>query len=258
MNNTNNKAYWENYVKYWQERVKKTNDGEQKDKTTSDIIQEVFFELLNVEENEKFLDYGCGTARMYEKYKTKYKNCNYYGCEISHNAIEIAIDRFPELNNHMYETDGETVALEDNSFDKIFCFAVLDACNQEKVISELIRITRVGGRILLTGKNFNYHNTDELALDAENGAKKKNFPNHFTDVKSLEKQLINSNVKIIDKFYYEKRGDFSENKYKKEEPAKFYEWCFLIEKTTNERITFSKFCYEESKTYMEFVNREIK
>ena len=45
----------------------------------------------------------------------------------------------------------------------------------------MIRVTELGGRILITGKNDKYYADDEQAYIAEEAARKKGHPNYFTD-----------------------------------------------------------------------------
>ena len=70
MDNTNSKQYWNDYVAYWEDRVKEANDGKEiRDKTSDDAILEQYFKKLQVKPGEQFLDYGCGSGRLYPIYK---------------------------------------------------------------------------------------------------------------------------------------------------------------------------------------------
>ena len=54
LDNTNNKAFWNNYVTYWENRVKETNEGKEvKDRTSDDSILESYFKQLKVENTDK-------------------------------------------------------------------------------------------------------------------------------------------------------------------------------------------------------------
>ena len=74
--NTNNKEFWNNYVTYWESKVEEANkDAVAKDKTVDDKLLEVFFDKLNVQPNEKVLDYGCGSCRLYPILSLEYFFC---------------------------------------------------------------------------------------------------------------------------------------------------------------------------------------
>lgn len=153
--NTNNKEYWKNYTQYWKERVETTNNRiTQKDKTASDDIIGSQLDLLDVLPEEDFLDYGCGFCRLYPYYQkvTGYKSAHYYGCEISETTLNVAFRQYPELKERCVVFDGRRTPYSDNRFDKIICYGVFDACDQENTIIELLRILRVGGNCCLPVK----------------------------------------------------------------------------------------------------------
>ena len=49
MDNTNNKKYWDDYVTYWENKVKEANNKKSvKDRTNDDVILETYYKKLNV------------------------------------------------------------------------------------------------------------------------------------------------------------------------------------------------------------------
>ncbi len=254
--NTNNKKYWNDYVTYWETRVESANDGsEKKDKTPDDILLEYYFNLLSVKETDAFLDFGCGSGRLFPIFENRTgTGGNYMGIDISRVSLEHAQQRFPQLriNERLFEYDGLTVPFENNSFDKIVSFGVFDACSQEEILMELLRVLKPGGELFITGKNCRYHADDEQALTAEINARKKGHPNHFTDVRCMREQLEHRQFKIEREFFFIRRGDFARNVYKTQLPPVFYEWALLIEKGDASRTdgVFSKFSGEYSETFL--------
>lgn len=231
--NTNNKEYWEEYVNYWVHRVEETNDGKSDDKTMSDIVQGKCFDRLDVTPEDIFLDFGCGFCRIYPRYQTKTSGGrNYYGLDIAQAPLKIAETAYPELKTgrQLFVFDGEKMPFETQMFDKIFCFGVFDACRQEQIIMQLIDRLKLGGRLLITGKNNCYYENDEAALTAEINARKKGHPNYFTDIHKLVKYLEAMGVSITDSNYFLRRGDFAEMKYVEEMPDVFYEWMLLLQR----------------------------
>lgn len=78
---------------------------------------------------------------------------------------------------------------EDESFDVIVCMGVFDCCDQEVTLKELLRVLKVNGKLLTSGKNKNYFGNDNPAWIAEVNARKKGQPNSFTDVRNILEQL---------------------------------------------------------------------
>ena len=247
--NLNNKTYWNEYVTYWENRVNDTNKGvEKKDITSSDDILVKNLAMLELSEDDAFLDYGCGTCRLYEEYKRLFPNSkNYYGVDISEIALEKAKKKFEDIpDGHLLTTDGIRNPFDDNTFDKIFCYGVLDCCDQEIIISELIRVAKVEGLIWITGKNFYYYEDDDLAYEAEIKARNNNFPNHFTKVEKLLKQLLEGGVEIVKTLYFPRRGNAARFEYSLDPQEKFYEWAMLIRKKMDKEVTLSNIAFEYS------------
>ncbi|MCM1201654.1 MAG: class I SAM-dependent methyltransferase [Bacteroides fragilis] len=152
MDNTNSKQYWNDYVTYWENRVKETNEGKEvKDRTNDDYILKTYFEKLKVKETDFLLDFGCGSGRLYPIYRKSISNKNdkYFGLDISGVCLEHAekMNEGLKVGDNLREFDGMHIPFENNMFDKIICFGVFDACNQEIIIQELLRVLNGGGII---------------------------------------------------------------------------------------------------------------
>lgn len=234
--NTNNKDFWNNYVTYWENKVEQAN-GEKNavDKTSDDKNLETYFKKLRVEETDQFLDFGCGSGRLYPIYKETVGEevQNYIGIDISGVCLEHAQNNYKglKINKNLIEFDGLHIPYENETFDKIMCFGVFDACNQEEIIRELLRVLKTEGLLLITGKNNKYFSDDEEALTAEVNARKKEHPNSFTDVNDLVKQLNNHGAEIVENYFFLRRGDFPKNVFVTEMPDEFYEWALILRKT---------------------------
>ena len=237
MDNTNNKKYWNDYVTYWENRVKETNNGKEvKDKTSDDGILEKYYKKLDVKSEDIFLDYGCGSGRLYSIYKKELgTGGNYVGVDVSSVCLAHAEQENEDLKvgDNLKEFDGIYIPYENDSFDKIICFGVFDACNQELVIRELFRVLKTGGLLLITGKNNQYYEDDEKAYVAEVNARKKGHPNYFTDVRNLTLQLKEHGVQLNETCFFLRRGDFPNDKMTLKMPKIFYEWAYLLEKTAD-------------------------
>lgn len=155
--NTNNKEFWNNYVTYWENKVKQANEEKNAaDRTSDDKNLETYFRKLDVTKKDKFLDFGCGSCRLFPIYLNVVgeDSQNYIGIDISGVSLEHAERKYSKLglNKNLIEFDGIHIPFGNETFDKIMCFSVFDACSQEETIKELLRILKKDGLILLTGK----------------------------------------------------------------------------------------------------------
>lgn len=259
MDNTNSKEYWNEYVAYWEHRVEEANNKKEvKDKTSDDTLLEIYYKKMNVRKNDIFLDYGCGSGRLYKSYRREFgSDNNYYGVDISGVCLQHAEKAYDELKigENIREIDGLHIPFNNGTFDKIICFGVFDACNQEKIIKELLRVLKVGGTLLLTGKNNQYFSDDQAAAIAETNARKKGHPNYFTDVHGFIKQLTGHGVQIQDSYYFLRRGDFSIDKYEKTIPDIFYEWALFLSKQEENLKEYQQFSNIYSRTFEDEIGK---
>lgn len=251
------KEYWnETYMKYWnsvtddanqegsQTEISKETEGDCK--APGERCLTAFFEILQSKKEEKLLDYGCGFGRFYPYFSEK---SEYYGIDISHAMIEECQRRYPHARARFLVAEGENLPFAGGFFDEIVCFGVFDACYQEHALEEMMRVCKVGGKILITGKNINYFVNDEQAVTAEEAARKKGHPNYFTDVKKMLQQL-HGFVDIVESRYFAYRGDFATATYANAMPEEFYEWGIIFRKVANSAsLKLEKFSDEYSNTW---------
>ena len=132
----------------------------------------------------------------------------------------------------------ENTSFHNDMFDKIICWATFECLDQNIALCEMIRITKIGGNILFTGKNIEYFDDDKLAYIAEKKALEKNFPNNFTDVDKLIKLLPSLGLKLILCRGFRYRGDFALNKFENLNiyNNKFYEYILILKKIENKKF----------------------
>jgi ubiquinone/menaquinone biosynthesis C-methylase UbiE len=238
------KFYKENYfnkkyVDYWKSRVNEAGKG------LSGIIrgdirtEGDFIYIDNIKKylikNLKILDVGCAWGR-YFKYFIK-KNMQVYGIDISKAMLDVAKQNYGK-KVRLKHAVAEKIPFKSNYFDILFCAAVFDCTDQNKSLNEFFRVTKINGKILFTGKNIDYLKNDKKAIEAEIAASKKKHPNSFSKVAKIIKLIENSDHKIIKKFFFIKRGDFSKNKFLIDMPNNFYEYLLIIKKG-KKKINFS-------------------
>lgn len=242
------KEYWnENYFKYWKKRVEESNESSYSEnsskiikgdaKVAGDGILEELIKKAEIKDG-KILEIGCGWGRLFDIYSNL--GLSIYAIDISKKMVEEAKKNRTYQVVEIKEAEIENIPYKENFFDFVSCFATFDATYQDKALSEMMRVLKKKGKILLTGKNKSYHKDDKLAIDAEKGARNKGHPNYFTDLKYLKEQIKSKGHSISYEMYFPRRGDFAKFNFTEIMPNKFYEYYIVIQKLTD-KYNFDKF-----------------
>jgi SAM-dependent methyltransferase len=95
------------------------------------------------------LDVGCGVGQVVERWsKAGYEA---YGVDVS----EPNIDRARKISDRCQLYDGRTLPFPDQQFAGVGALNVLEHVDEpEKFISELVRVTQIGGRLVVSSPNF--------------------------------------------------------------------------------------------------------
>lgn len=103
-------------------------------------------EALNV------LDAGCGEGHLLQLLEEKNKNNNYYGIDLTSEALKRARERCPRAK--FIQGDLSKIDMPDNFFDFIVCTETLEHVDTyQEAINEFKRILKPGGYIVLTFPN---------------------------------------------------------------------------------------------------------
>lgn len=190
----------EEYTKYWASAVNKSVDG-----TVIAGINEAkhFLQDLKIGKQNRVLDLGCSFGRMYEALSA-YSN-QVYGIDPDLFAVEKA--RL-HLYKEVRQSSAEATGFDKDFFDTVFCWAVFDVVEHTKGLAEINRVLKIGGKLLLTGKNDRYLPDDDLAFKAEKNAFLKGFPNRFTDLSIITKNFETLGFQLDKLFLFPRRGDF--------------------------------------------------
>jgi ubiquinone/menaquinone biosynthesis C-methylase UbiE len=254
------KQYWnENYYRYWMSRVDESNDKSieskiiSKDFVTNGInIYDQFFTKNSLNQGN-VLDVGCGWGRIFPLLLDR--GLDIFGIDISSFMISKSKKKWKTRNKVKLLIEGvaEDTHFQDSFFDNLLCLATFDATYQAEALSEFLRITKPGGMIYLSGKNYCYYDNDKAALAAEIGASNKGHPNFFTDVKKMITILNKERHEIIGEYYFPYRGDFAKLKYTTNIPEFFYEYFIVIRRGSSqsniENISFNHSLTYEKPSY---------
>lgn len=106
--------------------------------------------ILNVQPNEKILEVGIGTGLALPMYPT---HCQIVGIDFSEGMLEKARQRAAEhrmSHVQLHRMDAGAMEFPDDSFDTVVAAYVVTAVpDYRKVVNEMIRVCRPGGRIIM-------------------------------------------------------------------------------------------------------------
>lgn len=187
------------YTDYWSSTVNKSVDG-----TVIAGAKEVLhiIEYLQLKKTDNGLDLGCSFGRLQEVLSTCCDTV--YGVDVDQYAVEKArLQAYEEVKIGGAEQTG----FDANFFDLVFCWAVFEVVDHKKGLAEINRVLKTGGKVIITGKNNNYHIDDTLAYRAEKNAFLKGFPNRFTNLNAVLDNLTGFGLKLDKLLIFPRRGD---------------------------------------------------
>jgi hypothetical protein len=130
---------------------------------------------------------------------------------------------------------AEDTHLPSGFFHHVVLWGVFDCVDQERALAEVRRVLRPGGTALITGKNIEYRADDRMALRAERNARRKGFPNSFTDVVRLCQEAKLRGFEHVALARFERRGDMGEFRVSSGAvDAPFYEWVCVVRRAEGE------------------------
>src|SRR5437763_2032364 len=97
----------------------------------------------------RVLDVGCGVGQVVARLTEA--GCEAYGVDVS----EPNIERAQKFSNRCQLYDGKRLPFPDQHFASVGALNVLEHVEEpEDFIRELVRVTQIGGRIVLSSPNF--------------------------------------------------------------------------------------------------------
>ncbi|MBU0675969.1 MAG: class I SAM-dependent methyltransferase [Proteobacteria bacterium] len=207
-----------------------------------------YTDQLGIEPGRQMLEIGCGLGRLVD-YLGKHYGIDISGIDVSDETCKLAMERLSQSSGEIKVGSAEKIPFPDSSFDYVLCWGVFDLTDQGYAIAEMLRVLKVGGKLLLTGKNNEFMPDDEDAQIAEIKSREKNIPNHYTDYNAL-KQLVESNgANLALEHFFLRRGDFMAGRYVINQPAQFQEYCVIVQKESIELPVINEISDSYSKTW---------
>lgn len=121
--------------------------GFNKPKSIRDLAYQKWISRLDIKKSDRVLDVGCNAGANLEKIRRSY-GCECFGIDLSAQTIAAGKKAYPELNLRV--GDAEKLPFADASFDAVYSFETFEHVpTPEKMLSELTRVIKPNGRILI-------------------------------------------------------------------------------------------------------------
>jgi SAM-dependent methyltransferase len=102
------------------------------------------------------LDVACGSGDLLAPLAES--NSKVVGVDLDAEMLDLARARSSSAGNvEIREMSAESLAFDDGSFDAVTCFSALPYLDQERAISEIARVLRPGGRLVLGTVGSGYY-----------------------------------------------------------------------------------------------------
>jgi ubiquinone/menaquinone biosynthesis C-methylase UbiE len=137
-------------------------------------LQTLAVSRLELNDGERILCVGLGTGNEIRHILQANKNVNIIGVDYSKTALEKARVKALKLGKEITLTfmDARKLEFANSSFDKVFCFHVLDfVADGWLVTNEILRVLKPGGRFVITypsdseGPSMGYKLMKEVSHD---------------------------------------------------------------------------------------------
>jgi len=188
-----------------------------------------YLTMMEIKPENKVLEIGCGLGRVLREIHDRF-GARPYGVDVSQKTVDEAAARVGRLCSELKVSSAERLHYPDHYFDRVLLWGVFDLTDQSPSLMEVTRVTKQGGLVLVTGKNDSYRDDDLEAYEAENAARRKGIPNHFTDFGAMLALSEGLGLEPVVIRYFERRGDFAKDLFRVDRPVRFYEYLIIYRK----------------------------
>lgn len=141
--------------------------------------------LSEINHANRILDAGCGKGRYAALIKQQLPHADIHAVDVSEEML-----RHVPPGIQTQKASIQNLSYSDESFDLVYCVETLEHVhNPEAALSEMVRVLRPGGRLVIIDKNL-----------ARKGALHIEAWERWFDVDDLTKQLQQANLKVRTKF----------------------------------------------------------
>ena len=171
------------------------------------VIRQIGIKMCPPQEGMLVLDVGCGTGTNLKLYQDS--GCKVFGIDLSPAMVKEAQNKLGD-RAEICQGDAAKMAYQDDLFDLVIGFFTLhEMPNQIRpaVISEMVRVTKPDGRILLIDQHSGPFHFPmgwiyrAVVLFFETMAGREHFKNHrdFISRKGLPNLISTQNLRVVSK-----------------------------------------------------------
>ncbi len=150
---------------------------------------------LNITENSRILDIGCGTGNLLYLLERENKNLELYGIDISEKMLNIAKNKLK--NSKLSIQSAEDIDFKDDSFDFVFSTeAFHHYSNYNQIMKNIYRILKKQGKLIVLDVDFGFF-LNFIFHIIEPGNNKMHSPKEFRELfkkhnfKNIKQKRIN-------------------------------------------------------------------
>jgi ubiquinone/menaquinone biosynthesis C-methylase UbiE len=174
------------------------------------LESKIVIRAISKEEKIKILDVACGTGRLVPTIFKKNNNAEYFGLDTSKEMLAWLQEKVKKLNIQnkvkLVISDATKIPFKDETFDIVFTYHLLWHLpfeEQEKIIREMLRVTKRGGILIIDIlnkeffwekiKNFFGIKSKEIYKDSIKDIKKILEENGIIRIDKLSDAIIKAN-----------------------------------------------------------------
>jgi ubiquinone/menaquinone biosynthesis C-methylase UbiE len=183
-----------------------SNYGFNKSYRPKEIHWKQVLDKLNIKPSDRVLDIGCGQGNFLSRIVKQYK-CSGIGVDISERSVKYANNHYRNRRLKFMRSDALNINLKSNSFDKVISCDLLEhVVDKDRVLSEMVRVSKYEGKLLIHAVNKNDRFTldwlwEKLGIDIYSRA--LHDRNLFVDPKLTRKRLEELGINVEEIRYYD-------------------------------------------------------
>jgi SAM-dependent methyltransferase len=115
-------------------------------------MAQTLFDAMSPQPGERILDVGCGSGALDRLFARRYGSASPLTATdvnpfLLREAISLAIGERLDATIRFCEANAEALPFEDASFDCLFSVTVLEECDADQALAEMLRVVTPGGRV---------------------------------------------------------------------------------------------------------------
>lgn len=173
-------------------------------------FHKLVFNEIKLSNGIKIIDISCGTGELLKELNKK-KSVGLYGIDFSEKMLQKARQKLSK-NVELRQADVHNLPFQDNYFDYVISTEAFHHYHdQKKSISEIVRITKEEGKVIVVDMDFFFHFIHHLFEKLEPGCVKVNSKKEMLN---LFKQINLADIKQQRNFFFSMMTVGTKSSYK--------------------------------------------